>query len=85
MNVQPIQIWPWAIGAAPAYAFARHAESFLIGGLGRGGNAHGIDEYLVIEGFSRFIASVERWLAAMAAPMPAPHSKTPSDEEAKHA
>jgi hypothetical protein len=60
-----LQIWPWAIGAAPAYAFARHADSFLIGGLGRGGNAHGIDEYFALAGLSRFIASIELWLAAM--------------------
>jgi acetylornithine deacetylase/succinyl-diaminopimelate desuccinylase-like protein len=60
------QIWPWAIGAAPAYAFARHAQSFLIGGAGRGGNAHGTDEFLVIEGFGRFITSVSDWIEGMA-------------------
>lgn len=61
------QVWPWAIGSAPGHAFAPHAESFLIGGAGRGGNAHGIDEFLTIEGFERFIRSVEIWLREMAA------------------
>jgi acetylornithine deacetylase/succinyl-diaminopimelate desuccinylase-like protein len=59
------QIWPWAIGAAPAYAFARHAESFLIGGAGRGGNAHGVNEFMTLEGFERFLRSVAIWLDAM--------------------
>lgn len=62
------QIWPWAIGSAPGHAFARHADSFLIGGAGRGGNAHGVDEFLVVEGFGRFIASVQTWLTGMARP-----------------
>ena len=60
------QIWPWAIGAAPAYAFAPHTGAFLIGGAGRGGNAHGINEYLTLEGFPRFLRSVALWLEAMA-------------------
>lgn len=60
------QIWPWAPGAAPAYAFAPHARSFLIGGAGRGGNAHGVNEFLTLEGFERFLRSVEFWLEAMA-------------------
>ncbi len=60
------QIWPWAIGAAPGYAFARHAGSFLIGGAGRGGNAHGVDEFMTLEGFERFLRSIELWLDAMA-------------------
>lgn len=59
------QIWPWAIGAAPAYAFAPHAGSFLIGGAGRGGNAHGVDEFLTLEGYPRFLKSVALWLCAM--------------------
>ncbi|MCE7029333.1 M20 family metallopeptidase [Jiella avicenniae] len=59
------QIWPWAIGAAPAHAFAPHAGSFLIGGAGRGGNAHGVDEFLTLEGYPRFLKSVELWLCAM--------------------
>ncbi|WAP69968.1 M20/M25/M40 family metallo-hydrolase [Jiella pelagia] len=53
------QIWPWAIGAAPAYAFAPYVGSFLIGGAGRGGNAHGVDEFLALEGYPRFLKSVE--------------------------
>ncbi|WP_412065851.1 M20 family metallopeptidase [Rhizobium sp. SYY.PMSO] len=60
------QIWPWAIGAAPAYAFAPHAGSFLLAGAGRGGNAHGIDEFMTLEGFRRFIWSIAIWLDAMA-------------------
>ena len=59
------QIWPWAIGAAPAYAFAPYVGSFLIGGAGRGGNAHGVDEFLALEGYPRFLKSVELWLGAM--------------------
>lgn len=60
------QIWPWAIGAAPAYAFARHAKSFLLAGAGRGGNAHGIDEFMTLEGFRRFIDSIALWLDLVA-------------------
>ena len=60
------QIWPWAIGAAPAYAFARHANSFLLAGAGRGGNAHGIDEFMTLEGFRRFIQSITLWLEHVA-------------------
>ncbi|NDW02880.1 M20/M25/M40 family metallo-hydrolase [Jiella pacifica] len=59
------QLWPWAIGAAPAYAFAPHAGSFLIGGAGRGGNAHGVDEFLTLEGYPRFLKSVALWLCSM--------------------
>lgn len=62
----PPQIWPWAIGAAPAYAFARHANSFLLAGAGRGGNAHGIDEFMTLEGFRRFIQSITLWLEHVA-------------------
>lgn len=64
-NVTP-QIWPWAIGAAPAYAFARHGNSFLLAGAGRGGNAHGIDEFMTLEGFRRFIRSITLWLEHVA-------------------
>lgn len=56
------QIWPWAIGSAPAYAFARIAPAFLIGGLGSGGNAHGIDEFVTLDGLARFLRSIEGWL-----------------------
>ncbi len=63
----PPQIWPWAIGAAPAQAFSAVADSFLIGGLGHGGNAHGIDEFVMISGIDRFLASLVRWLPATAA------------------
>jgi acetylornithine deacetylase/succinyl-diaminopimelate desuccinylase-like protein len=62
---RPAQVWPWAPGAAPAHAFARYAEAFLIGGLGRGGNAHGVNEFMAIESIDRFIASVIGWLTAM--------------------
>jgi len=61
------QVWPWAIGAAPAYAFAPVAESFLIGGLGHGGNAHGVDEFVTLAGIDRFLASLLAWLPALAA------------------
>lgn len=64
-SAQPPQIWPWAIGAAPAYAFTRHAKSFLLAGAGRGGNAHGVDEFMTLEGYRRFLASVDLWLVAM--------------------
>nr|WP_283771540.1 M20/M25/M40 family metallo-hydrolase [Chelatococcus sp. YT9] len=69
----PPQIWPWAIGAAPGYAFARHADSFLIGGAGCGGNAHGIDEFMTLEGFERFLTSIAIWLDEMAK-VPAPRT-----------
>lgn len=65
---RPAQIWPWAPGAAPAYAFARHVEAFLIGGLGNGGNAHGINEFMAVGGIERFLASVIDWLEAMGGP-----------------
>jgi cysteinylglycine-S-conjugate dipeptidase len=61
------QIWPWAIGAMPAYAFARVADSFLIGGLGRGGNAHGVNEFITLDGLDRFFNSLLIWLPATAA------------------
>ena len=64
-NAAP-QIWPWAIGAAPAYAFAPHAKSFLLAGAGRGGNAHGIDEFMTLDGFRRFIRSITLWLQHVA-------------------
>ncbi|RWX81699.1 M20/M25/M40 family metallo-hydrolase [Neorhizobium lilium] len=60
------QIWPWAIGAAPAFAFAPHAKAFLLAGAGRGGNAHGIDEFMTLEGFRRFIQSIALWLDLIA-------------------
>lgn len=62
------QIWPWAIGSAPGSAFARIAPAFLIGGLGRGGNAHGIDEFVTLDGLSRFLRSIEGWLLRLGAP-----------------
>lgn len=64
--IKPVQIWPWAIGAAPAYAFAAHSSAFLLGGAGRGGNAHGIDEFMTLEGYRRFLSSVEIWLTLVA-------------------
>lgn len=62
------QIWPWAIGSAPGYAFAPHAKSFLLAGAGCGGNAHGIDEFMTLEGYRRFLKSIELWLVHMAVP-----------------
>ncbi|MBT9292112.1 M20/M25/M40 family metallo-hydrolase [Prosthecodimorpha staleyi] len=69
------QVWPWAIGAAPAYAFAAVAPAFLIGGLGHGGNAHGIDEFVTLEGIDRFLSSLLTWLPAIA-----DESRTRADE-----
>lgn len=60
------QVWPWTIGAMPAYAFAALAGSFLVGGLGHGGNAHGIDEFVTLEGIDRFIGSLLAWIPATA-------------------
>ncbi len=60
------QVWPWTIGAMPSCAFAQVAESFLIGGLGHGGNAHGVDEFVTLEGIDRFIGSLLAWIPAAA-------------------
>ncbi|MCG8158079.1 M20/M25/M40 family metallo-hydrolase [Brenneria goodwinii] len=61
LGAQP-QIWPWAPGCAPAYAFAPIAPAFLIGGLGHGGNAHGVNEFVTLRGLQRFIESLTDWL-----------------------
>ncbi|WP_155834374.1 M20/M25/M40 family metallo-hydrolase [Halotalea alkalilenta] len=61
-GVEPL-CWPWSPGAAPAHAFAKVSRAFVIGGLGRGGNAHGIDEYVELEGIDRLVASLTDWLA----------------------
>lgn len=58
------QIWPWAPGCAPAYAFAPVAPAFLIGGLGHGGNAHGVNEFVTLRGLKRYQQSVRDWLLA---------------------
>ena len=60
------QVWPWALGAMPAYAMAAVAPCFLIGGMGRGGNAHGVDEFVTLDGLDRFLASMLAWLPAVA-------------------
>ena len=65
-GVEP-QLWPWAIGAMPAYAFAAVSPSFLIGGMGRGGNAHGPDEFVTLAGLDRYLDSMLTWLPATAA------------------
>jgi acetylornithine deacetylase/succinyl-diaminopimelate desuccinylase-like protein len=62
-GVEP-QYWPWSIGAMPAYAFANVAGGLLIGGLGRGGNAHGVDEFVTLDGIDRFLGSLLAWLPA---------------------
>ena len=66
------QVWPWTIGAMPAYAFARVAPCFLIGGLGRGGNAHGVDEFVTLDGLDRFLGFLLAWLPATAAAIAPP-------------
>ena len=71
-GVEP-QVWPWAIGASPAHAFAGVAGSFLIGGLGRGGNAHGPDEFFTLEGLDRYLASLCAWLPATVTLLAAAH------------
>lgn len=58
------QIWPWAPGCAPAYAFAPVAPAFLIGGLGEGGNAHGVNEFVTLKGLKRYQQSLNDWLLA---------------------
>ncbi|KNC05367.1 peptidase M20 [Pantoea sp. RIT-PI-b] len=58
------QIWPWAPGCAPAYAFAAVAPAFLIGGLGHGGNAHAVNEFVTLAGLERFLQSMSLWLTA---------------------
>jgi len=64
------QVWPWAIGAMPAYAFANVADSFLIGGLGHAGHAHGVDEFVTLAGLDRFLGFVAAWLPATARAIP---------------
>lgn len=56
------QVWPWAPGCAPAYTFAHIAPAFLIGGLGHGGNAHGVNEFVTLRGLERFQQSVTDWI-----------------------
>ncbi|MFT4273095.1 MAG: M20/M25/M40 family metallo-hydrolase [Pantoea sp.] len=63
LGAQP-QIWPWAPGCAPAYAFAAIAPAFLIGGLGHGGNAHAVNEFVTLTGLERFQQSLSLWLTA---------------------
>ena len=63
LGSQP-QIWPWAPGCAPAYAFAAVAPAFLIGGLGHGGNAHAVNEFVTLTGLERFQHSMRLWLTA---------------------
>lgn len=60
------QLWPWALGAAPAYAFAPVAPAFLIFGLGRGGNAHGPGEFVTLAGLESMAASLLSFLQLMA-------------------
>ncbi len=60
------QIWPWAIGANPAHAFAAVAPCFLIGGLGQGGNSHAVDEFVTLDGLDRYLRSLLAWLPATA-------------------
>lgn len=60
------QVWPWAIGSAPACAFAPVAPAFLIGGLGRGGNAHGVNEFVSLNGLDRYLRSLADWMTLLA-------------------
>jgi acetylornithine deacetylase/succinyl-diaminopimelate desuccinylase-like protein len=60
------QVWPWAPGAAPAYAFAPVSPAFLIFGLGRGGGAHGPGEFATLAGLERLAASLLSFLHLMA-------------------
>ncbi|EIC85289.1 M20/M25/M40 family metallo-hydrolase [Serratia sp. M24T3] len=70
------QVWPWAPGCAPAYTFAHIAPAFLIGGLGHGGNAHGVNEFVTLRGLARFQQSIADWIinfcqsSAISAPIP---------------
>ena len=76
------QIWPWAPGCAPAYAFSAVAPAFLIGGLGYGGNAHAVNEFVTLEGLKRFQQSLSRWLTAFNDPVSdrvAPHQGNTKD------
>ena len=66
-NAKPAQVWPWAPGCAPAYAFAAVAPAFLIAGLGRGGNAHGVNEFILPDALARCQASITDWLLRVAA------------------
>ena len=65
------QVWPWSVGAMPSYAFAPVAPCLLLGGLGRGGNAHGVDEFVTLAGLDRFLDFMLAWLPATAAALTA--------------
>lgn len=58
------QIWPWAPDCAPACAFAPIAPAFVIGGLGEGGNARGVNEFVTLRGLRRYQRSIRDWLLA---------------------
>ncbi|WP_395303333.1 M20/M25/M40 family metallo-hydrolase [Pectobacterium polonicum] len=77
-GAQP-QIWPWAPGCAPASAFAPIAPAFLLGGLGHGGNAHGVNEFVTLQGLRRFQRSLLDWLSAFTATSSSLY--TPCDSE----
>ncbi|XRY14075.1 M20/M25/M40 family metallo-hydrolase [Franconibacter pulveris 601] len=56
------QIWPWSPECAPASAFAPVAPAFVMGGLGSGGNACGVNEFITLKGLARFQRSLRDWL-----------------------
>ncbi len=58
------RIWPWAPDCVPASAFAPVAPAFVIGGLGEGGNARGVNEFVTLRGLERYQRSVRDWLLA---------------------
>ena len=61
------EIWPFCPGSAPAYAFDNIGAPLILGGLGAGGNAHGANEYAVLQGMNRFAQSLCLWLHGCAA------------------
>jgi len=56
------QIWPWTVGAMPCVMFHDVTDIFLLGGLGHGGHAHAINEFVTLEGLARFTASLSVWI-----------------------
>lgn len=63
-GVDNVEIWPMFPSSVPLYVYADppFKKSFVIGGLGHGGHAHGRDEYVVVEGIRQFQKGLTHFL-----------------------